>query len=321
MRNNYGKMIYALQDSSMPNIQSKLQFSCLKTMDTIYSKLETTESLDLMDDPSFDLAIRAITTSARSSNATTIVEQQKREKLDAIDHLSSVYANARISKDEVAACLHSFGDHENFLALNVGPIERMLEYLETYFSPQRCNDKRFSLAIRAGSNGARLSHTHERQYHYVRQTFALWKKVTEHMLELWRCAEEDLLYGEPYRLRDTGQGYHRMQRAPATSRLMHRCLHQVQAADAVSWIGSSVIHMGDRNVPNAFLFIDKYSQISRICQPIVRTIEEIERHFYTTTTSSGGTSSLSTYLQHAFGTREELCLTILSDFFKHGFGT
>ena len=60
--------------------------------------------------------------------------------------------------------------------------------------------------------------------------------------------------GNYYRLRDTGQGLNRVQNAPKTSRMMHSILGRAQKTLG-GWVGSSVIHMGDHNVPNAFMFI------------------------------------------------------------------
>lgn len=79
------------------------------------------------------------------------------------------------------------------------------------------------------------------------------------MFRLWSLTEQDLLSESvPYRLRDTGQGLNRVQAAPKTLRLMHTILHRAQQSVG-SWVGSSAIHMGDHNVPNALMFIGKPS--------------------------------------------------------------
>lgn len=77
------------------------------------------------------------------------------------------------------------------------------------------------------------------------------------MFRLWSLAESDLLSETtPYRLRDTGQGLNRVQAAPKTLRAMHTVLQRAQQSVG-SWVGSSAIHMGDHNVPNALVFIGR----------------------------------------------------------------
>lgn len=59
---------------------------------------------------------------------------------------------------------------------------------------------------------------------------------------------------------DGAQGLNRVQQAPQVSRAMHSILNKCQRQIG-SWVGSSVIHLGDHNVPNALMFIDKYTQV------------------------------------------------------------
>ena len=131
------------------------------------------------------------------------------------------------------------------------------------------------------------------------------------MFHLWSLAEQDLLSeAMPYRLRDTGQGLNRVQAAPKTSRMMHAILHRAQHSVG-SWIGSSVIHLGDRDVPNALMFIDKYSQIYRFLLPICNTLQQIP--------SLAAGPALRSYIENEFGSTQKLIVEILADFFRHGF--
>ena len=47
-----------------------------------------------------------------------------------------------------------------------------------------------------------------------------------------------------------------MQSCPKVSSAMHQLLSIVQT-QCGAWVGLSVVHLGDRDVPNAFMFIDK----------------------------------------------------------------
>jgi hypothetical protein len=110
----------------------------------------------------------------------------------------------------------------------------------------------------------RLTHDHSRQYSYVIQSLTLWREILHDMFRLWVLAEQDLLStNTTYRLLNTGQGLNRVQPAPKTLRMMHGILDRAQKSVGY-WVGSSVIHMGDHNVPNSFMFLGEYLYLSGV---------------------------------------------------------
>ncbi|KAJ3719490.1 hypothetical protein C8R42DRAFT_609835 [Lentinula raphanica] len=308
MRTTYGKLIYLLQDSQAPEIKELLGFSCVKPINTVYSVLQEYDALDMLRDDLINAATQEIYSQDRSRRE---IQRDIKTKERAIETLSSRYQRRGISQEALRQCLYSIGDNHAFLRVNRDPCERMIKYLQDYFHPTQAKEPKYSLAIRSGKGGARLSHDHSKQYAYVIQSLTLWKEILHDMFHLWSLAEEDLLSDSiSYRLRDTGQGLNRVQPSPKTSRLMHTILHKAQKSVG-SWVGSSVIHMGDHNVPNALLFIDKYTQIYRILLPICNTLSQIP--------SLMDKPALRSYIEDDFGSAENLTKEILTDFFKHGF--
>ncbi|CAE6368145.1 unnamed protein product [Rhizoctonia solani] len=244
---------------------------------------------------------------------------QKNEEADGLEEASSKQnGNQPISADLLRQCIYSISDNSAFLRVNRDPCEIMIGYLKKYFHPTKCTPTKNleeagkveqpSLAIKNGRNGARLSHDHSKQYTYVLQSLTLWREILGDMFHLWTLAETDLLSTTSlYRLRDTGQGLNRVQHAPKTSREMHAILSRAQR-DLGSWVGSSVIHMGDHNVPNALLFIDKYSQIYRILLPITNVLSHISND-----------ARVRSYAIREFGGVEEATRMVLVDFFRSAF--
>lgn len=127
------------------------------------------------------------------------------------------------------------------------PIDRIISLLTTHFRADAPSDPaaaaaHASLAICSGAAGARLTHSHERQYAFVLQSLTLWREIANDMFRLWCLAEEDLLRSDNgYEQRDTGQGVQRVQEAPRTKRAMAQLLHmtQVSCAGPNGWAAGS----------------------------------------------------------------------------------
>ncbi|KAJ1926482.1 hypothetical protein IWQ60_003757 [Tieghemiomyces parasiticus] len=273
MRDAYGKLMYLLQDSMIPEVQDLLQFSCVKPVTTVHSYLEDLGGIDLLKDPLVAVATREIIADGKPRPR---IQAETRQKEQAVETLCRKYASADLPKEAIRQCLYSIGDNHSYLRTNRDPCDKVLSYLARYFSPDNVEHADFSLAIAHGRSGARLSHDHSTQYHYVKQTLSLWREVAHEMFMLWSLADQDLLSARnPYRLKDTGQGLNRVQASPRVSRAIHTILHRAQKS-AGYWVGSSVVHLADHNVPNALMFIDKYNQVASILNPVVTCLQYLD---------------------------------------------
>ncbi|KAF9579841.1 hypothetical protein BGW38_003733, partial [Lunasporangiospora selenospora] len=305
MRNAYGKLMYLLMDASTEEIESTLGFSCIAPIKTVYSFLKERGGTDLLNN---DLVMEATKEIIADGKPRQQIQQEIRKKERSIEVLSRKYANGNLTPDEIKTCLYSIGDNHSFLRTNRDPCDKMLKYLTQFFQPNAVEDG-YSLAIQSGRQGARLTHNHETQYWYINQTLNLWREIAHEMFYLWMLADDDMLNND-YRLRDTGQGLQRLQSCPSISKAMHTILHKAQQK-AGYWVGSSVIHLGDSNVPNAFMFIDKYNQVARILNPIISTLDKLEEIVKD--------DGISTYINDTYGGVQSLRKEIVCDFFRSAF--
>ena len=174
MRNTYGKLIYMLQDSQIPEIQDMLGFTAVAPIRTVYRVLEEGKALDMLREELIETATQEIKSEHRSRRE---VQSAIKAKERAIDKLAYKYARSTdMDEEDLKQCLYSIGDNNAFLRTNRDPCERLIQYLKQYFHPTTPEGGR-SLAIRSGKNGARLTHGHEKQYAYCLQSLTLWREI------------------------------------------------------------------------------------------------------------------------------------------------
>merc|ERR1719397_105231 len=243
---------------------------------TVYDFLKEHDALSMLKHADVITATTAIVDRGRTRQE---VQQAIKVKEAAVKRLIRKFSNDDFGEEEIEWCLYSIGDNSSFLVFNRDPVDQMISYLTKHFPENLEADSARSLAIRSGYKGARLSHPHSQQFQYCLQTLTLWREIQNDMFKLWCLAEEDLL--------------HRSQKKLG------------------SWIGSSVVHLGDHNVPNALTFIDKYTQVPRILNPIVAVIESIPR--------CAEHPHVKEMIVNAHGSVKDCQLDILQDFFKHAF--
>ncbi|KAI8475174.1 MAG: hypothetical protein J3K34DRAFT_487062 [Monoraphidium minutum] len=309
MRGEYGKLMYMLMDSAAPAIRELLEFGCVRPLRTVGGALEAGGAAALLDDPLVATATAEIVSRGRPRHE---VQRDIRNKERAREALARKYRTAALSEEDILWCLYSIADNNAYLLFNRDPVDRMISYFKANFTPGAPASPEASLAITGGRGGARLTHSHDRQYHFVLQTLTLWSEISTDMFRLWVLAEDDMLREtNGYRLCDTGQGLNRVQSAPAVSKAMHGILARCQARVG-GWVGSSVVHLGDHNVPNALHFIDKYTQVPRILNPVVLVLDELPQ-------LAARDPEIRAYMDRTFGGVDGARRSILVDFCRHAF--
>lgn len=296
MRTTYGKLMHMLQDVS--SSKEKL-IGPIKTVGAVLSEHDCE---DLLKDPLLPQAIQDLSSQVAKSSE---------EKQAAMKALAAKYAKEDFPELEVNRVLLSLGDFYSYRAIACRPVIRMIELLQEHFDPSGpIKGKMDDLRLRYGAGGSRLDHSHSTQYHFVHQSLRLWLLACERIFELWHAADSDLLQGS-YSVANTGQGMHRVQRCPNVGAKMNSILGEVQTAVGRNWVGLSVVHLGDRDVPNALTFIDKYTQIPRILTPIADCIDGLE--------DLASNKYTADYIEKTFESVEKLRYAILRSYFKHGF--
>lgn len=260
--------------------------------------------------------------SDKASISDESMEEEEEEKVEEID----------LSAELIELIVNSVLDNSTFLRSNLIPVVKLINYLRSNFDPTKEPEEAVeSLQIKSGRFGSCLSHSHPTQFNFVLQSLILWKNVLRNFFQAWILAERDLLSPRNgYRLCNTGQGMQRCQAAPRVSDFMSHILSKTKSEirqlsstyeDVENkrgyrykreWVGLSVVHLGDRDVPNALVFIDKYTQISRMLNPLVQVLERIDVEFETN-------AALRKYVNDEFGGKDLLRKRVLGDYFRHGF--
>lgn len=312
MRDSYGRLCYMVMDSTLPEIQSHMEFNLYKPIKTVVSFLKSRpddngKALSMLDD---ELILNATAFISPVGKSRMQINREIKIKESSIERLCSKYSSPvkGFDKEELRQVLYSIGDFNAYTNANRKPIIRFLERLEQFQDPEI--KSQYSIGIQYGRSGARLTHDHDRQYEYVKQSLMLWSLIQREMVHLWYIADEDLYNGVPYKLVSTGQGLNRVKACPAVYKEMYRIVGECKQR-CKSWIGSSVIHLGDDAVPNALFFLNKYIQVPSILIPIDQCLLKID--------DLAKDPHSRKYIEDQFGSPRDLKLSILQDAFAHMF--
>ncbi|AET40761.1 uncharacterized protein Ecym_6386 [Eremothecium cymbalariae DBVPG len=310
MRDTFGKLCYMVMDSRLPQIEEQLEFHLYKPIKTVQSYLsdprDNGKALSMFEDK---LLLYATSNIDPKGKSRAEINRLVRQKELSVEELVSKYCTSVFSREDIRQVLYSIGDYNAYINANRKPIVSMLKRLDRFCEPEIIS--KYPISIQQGKNGARLTHDHERQWHYVQQSLMLWSVIQRKMIQLWYIADKDLFDGSSYKLVSTGQGLNRVKPCPALYEEMYNILSECRAKCG-GWVGSSVVHLGDDAVPNALFFLDKYTQVPNILIPFEQTLSNIDD-------LAAADPALKNYIDQKYGSIEDLKLTILQDAFAHMF--
>nr|CCC95564.1 unnamed protein product [Trypanosoma congolense IL3000] len=301
-RSEFGKLTMLLQDLRKPSVQQRLEVanSLIAPVKTVGAELRRIGAERLL----------------RDTDLSEYLTSVDGKRITVFERLVERYGNNGHT-EIVERCLRSIDDVHQFLESNVKPLQWMRKVIKEEFEPMDEGSK-YNLSIRCGHHGSKLTHGHAVQCRYVTESLLLWENIQRNIFDLWQASEDDMLIdgNGQYSIVNTGQGYHRMCHARKSYSRMVRCVSEAEQM-AGGWVGIKVIHLGDRDVPNPLVFIDKYTVIPRIVYPIMHVILILEKIFSPDTKEEH--PGVRNFLRAKYGSYRELRMSILSDFFRHGF--
>lgn len=309
LRGDYGKLMMLMQDAASPSRRRSLGLSgdLVAPVHTVGQALRSIECEELLNTPQWKTAASPLP----PRPAPELVQQKE----NALKELIAT-ANGDERKGEIIErCARSVDDAAAFIKMCRAPILKLMIWLDKYF--KEGDTSATDLTIRSGSGGACFSHDHRTQHMFVKCSLTLWDIVHRDIFEFWEAVEQDMLSSEGrYSFANTGQGFHRVCGAPNTAHRMSKALAEARQRMG-GWVGLSVVHLGDNDVPNALVFIDKYTVIPKMLAPIVAAIEGIDAIFDEATEEEH--PGIRNLLRSMYGTPDKIKMMILRDFFRHGF--
>ncbi|KNH05524.1 hypothetical protein XU18_3495 [Perkinsela sp. CCAP 1560/4] len=325
LRMDYTKFLFMLQDSLEENVSTGLNdIRLISSIQTVYDFCDSRGMTDLLEEKSLPLCVTPV---PRIANRD-LLNKALRHKGAVVRGVIRKYTSRGISESDVERALYSIADIKQFDIENSQPIRDLLRRIKANFSPFRIESEELNLGILANSERSRLTHSHEQQFFFVVQTLTFWRNILDRFHGIWATAEAEMLDStNSYTLRDSGQGLQRIQTncVKTFEEIQSVLAHTIEEVvgeeywtnhetpkrenSTGKWIGSKKIHIGDEQVPNGMFFLDKYTQICRILNPIVRVLEFIEREDAFT----------ATFIRTKWQSGAHLTRLILADFMRQGF--